>query len=173
MFPFSAKDFPHPSTPHTNFFSPVCVLKWAFNVLIRPNFFSQKVQLNFLIFKCWISMWAFKCPLVLYVLGQFGHLKGLCSEWNLWWVFRLPFSLKALPHSLQMNGFVPAYNNKKYHTEFYSELGVLIQWSKILCNLDNDTYMVFCFHELSWYDCGGYQELKNVYYIEYNRCFLS
>ena len=82
-------------------------------MLILPNVLLQKLHENFLIFRCWISIWSFKCPFVLYVLLQWGHWKGLCSEWNLWCVFKFPFSLKAFPHSLQMKGFFPVYLHNK------------------------------------------------------------
>ena len=42
-------------------------------------------------------------------MGQLGHLKGLNSEWNLKWVFKLPFSLNDLLQIWHMKGFAPIW----------------------------------------------------------------
>ena len=72
----------------------MCVLICAFNVLTLPKVFIQNLQENFLIFKCWISIWSFKCPFVLYVLLQWGHSKGL------WRTCRIPHKRKAFSLSI-------------------------------------------------------------------------
>ena len=70
---------------HLNFFSSVCTAWCWSNVYLWPKDFSQISQINF------CSLWFFSCffrlcmDLVRKLQSSFWQLKGMLSEWQLWW----------------------------------------------------------------------------------------
>ena len=70
---------------HLNFLSSVCTAWCWSSVCLWPNDFWQMSQINF------CSLWFFSCFLKLWIdfvrklQSSFWQLKGMFSEWQLWW----------------------------------------------------------------------------------------
>jgi hypothetical protein len=107
-FQFVQKNLSHFS--HENFFGSFwCIRECFFKYRFVLNLLSQTGQTKFSSVP-WVSMWRFKCPLILNLRPHSSHLNFLDLEWmKRRWFFTWCFNLNVDLQSLQENFLVSLY----------------------------------------------------------------